>query len=298
MTILLLLTGLVAIAVPGIRPAVLLRAHPRSFTRLASLAVGVGLACVLLALLLSVAVGLLHLEFGHRSGGPDHLAPEGTLGAVIAAVVLTILVIRAADLAVRSHRTTRRARPDAWLGHHHRTGGHDLTVLPTPEPIAFSIAGRRRTTIVISEGLQASLDEHTLRLVIDHELAHARAHDRRLLLLARCLDALAPAAPFAGRSSAAMRIAAERAADEEATGIDPALRARLAAHLARPPGALARCELGCGSYRAEQLVQGPSRAPVTMAGAVGGLLVIGMIAVAVLAHATNDISPYLALLAG
>ena len=295
MTILLMLTGVAAIAAPGLRPAALLRAHPRPFTRLATLSVAVGLACVVVALMLSVGVGLLHLEFGHRSSNPDHLAPEGTVGALVAAGALALITIRTTRLAARSTRMRRQATPDTWLGERRRGGDHDLTVLPTPEPIAFSITDRRRTNVVISEGLRATLDDDTLRLVIDHELAHARAHDRLVLLVARWLDALVP---FTGRTSTAMRVAAERAADEEATGTDPVPRSRLAAHLARNAPMVASCATACAPYRADQLTRQPSRAPATMACAVGGLLALGVIAGAVLAHATDDIGPYLALLAG
>lgn len=298
MTILLLLIGLAAIALPGLRPATLLRSDPRVFTRLAAASVGAGLISILIGLLLSVSVGLFHLEFGHQDTSADHLAPEGAPGALVAAVVLVVLGARTILLASRSHRARRRTQPDEWLGHHQPAAEHQLTVLPTSDLVAFSIANRRGTTVVISEGLRDRTDTGTLQLIIRHELAHSRARDSRLLTLSRYLDVIGAIAPFAARTSAAIRVAAERAADEEAAGSDPTPRSQLAAYLAQSSSTLASCAPECDTYRAEQLIRPSSREPVIVASAFAGLLAVGCLAIAAVAHATSDLSPYLALLAG
>ena len=63
MTVLLAMFGLVALALPGVRPSVV-DPEPRWFVRLATVALVLGIACIGSALALSMTVGALHAVTG------------------------------------------------------------------------------------------------------------------------------------------------------------------------------------------------------------------------------------------
>src|SRR3546814_11829099 len=87
-TLLLLACGLLAVAMPGIRPKPMLVAAPRWFVRLAVASVGLGMFAIVAALLLSTSVGALHLMVGGAVTPVDHLAPEGVFGSAAAAAAV------------------------------------------------------------------------------------------------------------------------------------------------------------------------------------------------------------------
>ncbi len=60
----------------------------------------------------------------------------------------------------------------------------DLTGLallrsPSDSPLAYSIGGKRRAALVISDGLEKLLDKEEMQAVITHELAHIKNDDTR-----------------------------------------------------------------------------------------------------------------------
>lgn len=295
MTALLAMFGLVALALPGVRPSVV-DPEPRWFVRLATVALVLGIACIGSALALSMTVGALHAVTGVADSPAVHLAPEGDLGAWVAAGLLVLFVGRTVAVCARAHDRNRCARADGWLGDHHRDGSHDLVVIPTDRPVAYSVSGRL-PQIVISQGLRQSLDDELLGFVIDHERAHLRARHRRALLVATLVEGLLPFLPWATRSAAALRIAVERAADEEAAGSELGRRRRLALEIEEMS---LRLRSACGTdlvrFRARRLSAAPQASSVGIGVAVVGIVAVALAAASVMAHATGDVSPYLALL--
>lgn len=296
MTLLLLLCGAIAVALPGMRPRPLMEANPRSFTRLAVVSVIVGVTSVVGGLALSASVGAMHVVLDRPSTSVDHLAPEGDLGALGAAALLTIVLVRSAILAVRSMRLRRTSRADSWLGEHARLDGVDLVVLPTDAPVAYNVPGRS-PQIVISHGLRQQLDPDLLRFVLDHERAHLRSKHGGVALLAVALDTVFRFVPGSTRTALAMRIGVECSADEDAAaGIGPLRRHRLALGM-EDQGA--RLRTSCGelvNFRSRTLAI-RSQASLWLVGrAAVGVAAVAIAGLSTALHATVDFGPYLAML--
>lgn len=298
MTALLVLCGAIALTLPGLRPRLAPSAQPRWSVRLDALALVLGLVSILLGLVLSLAVGVVHLAAGSplwHVGG--HLAPGGIAASAVSAALLCVLAARIVRAGRRARRSARLARAEGWLGHHEHRHDHDLVVLPTTLPVAYSVDGSP-PQVVISEGLCAQLDDDLVGFVVDHERCHLRHRHRRYLLLAVLLGAAFREINIVGRSTLALRLALERTADEEAAGPEQRRRRRFGAafdHLT------AHAPVGCAaealSYRAHHLAAPP---PNRRAGfelvAAGGLFALSTIAVAAAGHATGDVPGLLALL--
>lgn len=296
MTILLLACGVLAVAMPGLRPRGMLAGSPRWFVRLAVVSVGLGAAAITGALVVSAFVGAVHLLFGVAAAPVDHLAPEGELGSVVAAAALVWIVARSVVLVHRAARGRRAGRVDHWLGDHEPIDELDVVVIPTDAAVAYNVPGRR-PQIVISEGLRARLPSEVLTFVLDHERAHLRARDRWVTLLATALETAFVFVPGAGRTAMALRIALERAADEAAAGGQLARRQRIAGEMT---GAVDRGQLACGAdllqFRKRSLLAPSSSAVPNLSLAALGVLTVGAAAGSVAVHATADFGLYLALL--
>lgn len=296
MTLLLLACGLLAVAMPGTRPKPMLVASPRWFVRLAVASVGLGMVSIVAALLLSTAVGAVHLLVGGAVTPADHLAPEGLVGSVAAAAVVVWIAGRSAVLAGRAVRGHRAARVDAWLGQHEVAGDLEVVIIPTDEAVAYNIPGRQ-PQIVISEGLRARLSADVLRFVLDHERAHLRSRDRWGALLATALETAFVFVPGAARTAAALRIGLERAADEDAAG-GLLIRRQTIARDVTAQGA--RTHIACGSelwqFRSRHLAYPTPPTLPDLSLAALGVTAVATVGVAIALHASADVSPYLALL--
>ena len=296
MTLLLLCCGVAAIALPGIRPHPILEAAPQWFTRLAVVSVALGTVGVLSAVSLSAVVGGMHLWLDVPSTPVDHLAPEGSGGSVIASVVLAWVVVRSSALATRLLRLRRTCRAESWLGEHEPLGGVDLVVLPTDTPVAYNVPGRR-PQIIISQGLRHEVDDDLLRFVLDHERAHLRSRHSGVVLIATALDTVFPFLPGATRTAMAMRLAVERAADEEAAGSEPMRRRRLARGIATHG---ARMRMSCGTevvqFRSRNLAVRSETSSWLLGLAATVVAAVAISGLSVALHATADFRPYLALL--
>ena len=134
------------------------------------------------------------------------------------------------------------ARAEPWLGTHHRLDDHDLVVLPTARPVAFSVAGQPGQ-VVVSSGLWATLDPAEFEVLIAHEVAHLDFGHQRLLTVALVAERAIGWLPGVSRSLSSLRLGVERWADEEAAGRHPtrrrALQTALLAAAGTPAGALA-----------------------------------------------------------
>lgn len=296
MTLLLLGCGVAAMVIPGIRPRPMLEASPRWFTRLTVFSVVLGVVGVTSAMVLSALVGVVHLSLDVPTPPVDHLAPEGDAGAAVAAIMLTWVVIRSTMFAARVRRMRRVCRADGWLGEREALEGVELVVLPTDAPVAYSVPGRR-PQIVISQGLRHRIDDDLFRFVLDHERAHLRSRHGGIVLIASALETVFWFVPGATRTALAMRLAVERAADEEAAGTEPLRRRRLARGIAIHGG---RLRTSCGAevvqFRSRTLARRAETSSWLVGSAAAGVVVVVVSGLSVALHAGTDFGPYLALL--
>lgn len=298
MTLLFIGLGVIALVLPGARPSVSLRGDPRRFAVLDTAALALGLASIVVGLGLSVAIGVLHVAAGTALASYEgHLAPGGIAGSAASGIALGLLAFRLGAVGRRARRGRRVAYADRWLGHHHDRGDHELVVLPTAASVAYCVQGSP-PQVVISQGLQDELGNDLLAFVVDHERAHLRRRHRRSLFVAACADAVFGRIAAVSRSTLALRLTVERAADEEAVGTDPQQRRRVGAALrvlgeARLPG----CATDAIQYRAGLLIAAPSASAVRLeASAVAGLLAIVVVAVVLAGHVGGDLPTLVATL--
>lgn len=138
--------------------------------------------------------------------------------------------------ALRARRTQRGLHVESLIGRHEHLGEHELVVLPSDQVFAFSLTGSRRrqgrrSQVIVSERLVRELPPEELDTVLRHEIAHIEAHHQRYLILITTLEHGLVLLPFLRRSTATLRGALERWADERAAGADPEGRATLRAAL-------------------------------------------------------------------
>ena len=173
----------------------------------------------------------------------------------------------------------------------HRCGDHVVVYVPAPAAVAYAVPGRR-PQVVVSDGLASAIGPEALSFVIEHERAHLRRRHGRYLLLAALVEAVAAGVAPVARSALALRLAVERAADEEAAGADPRRRRRSAAVLRRLAGAPWQVDADLPSlrYRAGQLRAAPDggalRAELIAAAGIAALVALLTVAVG---HVGGDV---------
>ncbi|MFB8118518.1 M56 family metallopeptidase [Streptomyces sp. NPDC055962] len=223
--------------------------HPRSATRLLAV-VGSTLAlCSTLCLALLMVVGTAQLPGNPLPDGwsdPEVRAAVpyeekaglfaiGVLGAVLAACGSTLL---------RHTRTralaTRALPPSTGPG-----DGGDLAVVPSPDPYAYALPGRRGRggLVVVSTAMMECLGARERRALVAHERAHLTGRHHRYLLVTQLA---ARANPFLLPLRTAVAYSTERWADEEAAYVVGSRRAvatavgraALVSHLSPGPAVL------------------------------------------------------------
>ena len=215
----LFLAGLCLLALPGATRRFGRRLHPAEWSRLCLTALVAGAAAVEGAAVLYGLPALL------RALGVTGLAEacERTFDLVLhgdarlawLAVGLAVsLPVVAGRGAVRSHRVHAAVRDGVTGAERHAGPGYDLVVVPTEEPVAVAVDGPE-PLVVISEGVRARLSGPELAAVVSHEAAHLQHGHQRYLLVAAALEHLT-LVPGLRRSTAALRAALERWADESA----------------------------------------------------------------------------------
>jgi hypothetical protein len=220
MSVVLLLTGLALLVLPGVVAsrgrhlrASEWRGMNRVSIRLGFVMVALGLVLAAVPLVLDAAGVESVAEVCHHLLGPA--APGGALtgGASLTIGVALFAVAGAAHR--RSCRLQRAARIDRWFGNHTPLSDASLVVLPTDAVVAYAAPGSP-AQVVVSRGLTRALGSDELDAVISHELAHLRNRHHRDLVLAGVVDATFGWIPGLRASSAALRLSIERSADEEA----------------------------------------------------------------------------------
>jgi len=284
--------GAIALTLPGIRPGLSQRGNPTWFVRLDALALGLGLTAMTTGFAASAAVGVVYLagEETVRWYG-THLAPGGIVVSLLASALLVVVAGRAGRFVARVRRARGSALVEGWLGHHHHCGDHVVVYVPAPVAVAYAVPGRR-PQVVVSDGLASAIGPEALSFVIEHERAHLRRRHGRYLLLAALVEAVAAGVAPVARSALALRLAVERAADEEAAGADLRRRRRSAAVLRRLAGApwQVGADLPSLRYRAGQLRAAPDggalRAELVAAAGIAALVALLTVAVG---HVGGDV---------
>lgn len=229
MSIVLLASALVLLALPLVARSWGRRLSPRDWARLSVAALLGGVVAFEGALgligspTLLKAVGVPGLAVAcQRLLG--ELAPGGsTVGwsALLLAVVLPAALVTAWR---RASTAAGQMHIEPWLGDHATRDDVTLVVLPTDAPLAYGV-GRPSPQVVISRGVMDTLEPDQLDAVIRHELAHLRHHHPTILI---AIDALDRVLPILRPSTASLRTALERWADEDAAASSP--EARVAVH--------------------------------------------------------------------
>lgn len=228
MAVVIFVSGLALLGLPGFGRRVGRQIDPESWSRICANAIVGGAALVEVAALLLAAptvLGFLGVHgvaaACHRLLGP--LAPGSPLAGWLAAAGAIALPATVGRRLTIIRRRRRQMIVDPALGEHRAWGSHDLMVLATDEVLAFSNGGRH-SQIVVSRGLEEALSPTELRVVLRHEAAHLEHRHQRFLLVAAALDTQSLVLAPLRRSTRCLRTGLERWADEVAVGGDSRAR--------------------------------------------------------------------------
>lgn len=169
-----------------------------------------------LAALVILVVGLVHsvvdrtaLTFCVQALG---LAPTMHLPAPVAVALVVGLIAMTASVAVHtarrviltlaSSRRNNRDHAEAMNIVGRATGQRGVVMVEAPEPVAYCVAGGRRSLIVVTSGALRRLDDAGLHAVLAHERAHLRGRHNQIVA---ALVALASALPRMPLIMAAVR---------------------------------------------------------------------------------------------
>lgn len=218
MNLLIVALGLCLLIAPGLADRLGCSLHPAEWSRLVSSSLRLGLWAVRIGLALTAAPALLRAVGGQGAVEACHrligiAVPGGDITGFASAGVIVIAEVRLHLARRAAQNCRRRARVESWLGEHSPRGNEELVVLPTDDLVAYAVDGRP-AQIVVSSRLVSTLSGAELAAVIGHEQCHMRyGHDRTLTLVGS-VDATLGWLPGVRRSSAALRLALERWADE------------------------------------------------------------------------------------
>ncbi|PKV80972.1 M56 family metallopeptidase [Nocardia fluminea] len=191
--------------------------------------VSVGVSAVL-AVLAFVADGIRDLA---KPGGPGildecflqlHDAAIGSYGGFVQVGLLALTgaaAVAGSTLAYKLIRTLLRTRSTTYehsrmariAGRHHAE--LDAVVIDVDEPVAYCVAGSP-PTIVVTEGIIATLEDRHLLAVLAHERAHLRGRHHLLLALTRGLVSVFPHITLFRTAAREVALLVEMCADDMA----------------------------------------------------------------------------------
>ena len=299
MTLVLVLAAVGLLSFPAAAGRFGRRLPPSEWARVAGAATWFGWISLRAGLLFAAAPTVLRAagvreiaDACHRVLGPP--IPDGIVVGWLAALVLVVISVAGGRAARTARRVQRSMHVESWLGEHQSRPGFDLVIVPTSEPMAYAVSGEP-PQVVVSRGLVDVLGADELEAVVSHELCHLRHHHQRYLSLVATIDAAMFAVPASRRTTAAVRLAIERWADETACAVagsrGPCRRALLkcaASEIAAVPTFTSPCTVSArlsalqaasprGDWRARVAVVAPATA-------LGGVVVSLALAWAVAGH--------------
>jgi len=220
MNLALLAAGAALLIIPVWTARLGRRLVPRDWARLTAASMWMGLLAVRVGLLVTAAPTVLRAAGVHELAAACHealgpLTPGGAATDWTAATAVVLLQARILRARHRSRSQIAAVRVDPSLGLHHDEGTYELVIVPAPDPLAFAVGGPV-PQVVLSEGLVQVLSEDELEAVIGHERCHLRHRHDRYTGLGLVVDAAFGPVRVVRRSTAVMRLAVERWADEAA----------------------------------------------------------------------------------
>ena len=222
MALILLVAGIVLLALPALTRRFGRHLRPDEWARMCTVAlVGGALTLEMATVLYGAptvfrALGVTALATAcERLLGP--LVPGGApAGWAAAAAAITMPALYLSG-AVKARRSQRAVHAEDWLGEHRAFGSHELVVLPTQQLLAVAVhAGSSQ--IVVSQGMVDQLSADEFETVMRHEAAHLDHGHHRFLVVATAIEHGLAFLPPVRRSTAVLRGALERWADEAAAG--------------------------------------------------------------------------------
>lgn len=240
--------GVALVATPSLAARWGRRLHPADWARWVALALAAGAIAVELALLLAAAPTVLRAAGAHGLAAAcaqmaGATPPGGTaVGWAAAAAAFSLPSLSFVSWRV-GRRTQRRVAAAAALAPSIESFADRVRIVTSAEPAAFSVPTRDGGHVVVSSALVEALSDEQLAAVVHHEEAHLRHRHGSYLLLAAALDVGLGVHPLVRSSTAQLRCALERWADEHSAGRSEHSRATtraalLAAALAPLPAAV------------------------------------------------------------
>jgi Zn-dependent protease with chaperone function len=222
MAVVLLLAALALLSFPGLARPLGRRLNPSEWARLGTVVLGGGALALEAGLVILAAPTALHsLGVSGMAAACRRMMGGLAPGGAVAGWVATAGAVAGPAMAwrglARARATHRRMRAEPWLGSHRHCGSCDLVVLQSDKVLAVSVAGPPHQ-VVLTTALMTSLTPEQLAAVVRHEHAHLVHRHQRLLVALAVVDASIGWFPPVRASTAAVRLALERWADEDAAG--------------------------------------------------------------------------------
>ncbi len=198
------------------------RLVPAHWARLCAAALAVSLIAVEVTAILLAAPTVLKAVGVHALAArcarmAGSVMAGGTITGWSAAVAALAFPLAAFVGFRRARRGQSSLSELALIGRRECHHGVDVVIVPSPEPVALALPAYGGS-VVVSDTLVESLDDEQFAVVVRHEQAHLRHRHHRYLILATVAEHAFAALPFVRRSTAGLRCALERWADEEAVG--------------------------------------------------------------------------------
>lgn len=281
--------------------------------RLGLLAWQASSAATVLAALLAGVAAVLHWGSGHRVVEVFGrlclnalLGSHGRAGQLAAVTGLALLLVVTVRLARAWRRVIARGarqrrehlamlsvaglRPRDRRGADPRTADRGLMVLPHPEPVAYSLAGRR-PRVVVSTATLERLSDTELAAVLAHERAHVAGRHHWLVGASQLLRRAFPRVPLFAHAARETSRLLEMCADDAATRWHPRrVLARALVAMAGPPDAAAagagalRSTGGDAVERLRRLLDPPRPLPATVRLAIcSGFAALPLLPLAIIA---------------
>lgn len=223
MNLALLVVGLALVALPGATAGLGRQLAPDEWARHSAVSLRAGLWAVWIGLLLTSAPAVAAaVSLPDVADACNHVLglwlPGGRLVGWAAVVAVAVFQDRIIVARFRSREALAALRVEPWLGRHEARAGYTLVVVPTEVSLAYAVEGSP-PQVVVSEGLAGAVPAAELDAIVRHELCHLDHGHRRHLELALAVDATLGRFGWARRSTAELRLAVERWADEAAADL-------------------------------------------------------------------------------